>query len=67
MLGGVLPYVFSDFDELRPPAKPALRVTFDVIYPAAPLKAVFMDIRITFFDKLRQPWRIRQPSLPFHV
>jgi hypothetical protein len=32
-------YVFGDVDEFRLPAKPALRVTLNVIYPAAPAQS----------------------------
>src|ERR1700736_2448537 len=35
MFGGVLPHILGDVDERRQPANLALRVTFDIIYPAA--------------------------------
>jgi len=39
MFGGVFANVFRYFDELRLPAKLALRVTLNVIYPAAPAQS----------------------------
>jgi hypothetical protein len=41
-------------DEFRLPANLALRVTFNVIYPAAPLKAVFMAALIEKRTRFRQ-------------
>jgi hypothetical protein len=46
-------YVLGYFDELRLPANLALRVTLNVTLPL-PLKAVFIDMRITLSDKHRQ-------------
>jgi hypothetical protein len=39
VFGCVLSNILGDFDELRRPANLALRVTFDVIYPAAPAQS----------------------------
>jgi hypothetical protein len=39
LLCSKFPNVFGDFDEHRQPANLALRLTFNVIYPAAPAQS----------------------------
>src|SRR5207237_9210406 len=42
---GQSPLLTQSFDELRPPANLALRVTFDVIYPSVPASPRVLQIR----------------------
>src|SRR5205807_5153121 len=42
---GYFPLLTQSFDELRPPANLALRVTFDVIYPSVPASPCVLQIR----------------------